>query len=489
MVDYQNRKVPIFTGINDAPIAPTSSSGGNISHLYDLFNTLIDLLQADITTIESAATVDYSSDILALQNADTNFQQLINTNTTNLATNSNSITQNTTSIGTINTSLGNLTTSTGNIQASLGAAEQRLDDVEADIETLFNDLRVQVQPLASGTTIYVDLDNGSDTNDGLTSSTPFLTLERLYEVLFAADIPNLLTINIKGLVQQTLNFEFLTTSIREKGKENRAKVRITTTTLGDLIFFHNDVLVRTNPLFPIFIEFVNCNFLAQDASLNIINDRSFFKFSPPCNFDPTAINTESILYFENTEVDFQTFGSDLIFNNGVGASLECAIKLVNARGKFEKCTINNIGTFVIADDRSFVVNDFNSNEVTNVTTQYDLRNNSFLRSNRYAIFGAPDILLDGTSTINNFILFDKLLVNPSLTGSLILIYNSPKDYYVRFTGWSGVNSGLTYELYSDTDTLTSQNNKLAKGRSLAVSFAGTTSIDYITMGFQLHDFV
>ncbi len=52
MVDYSNKKVPIFSGINDQPIAPTANSGGNISHLYDLYNQVLDILTTDITNIE-----------------------------------------------------------------------------------------------------------------------------------------------------------------------------------------------------------------------------------------------------------------------------------------------------------------------------------------------------------------------------------------------------------------------------------------------------
>ena len=489
MVDYQNRKVEIFTGINDAVIPPSSTSGGNISHLYNLFNSLIDLLEGDISTLESSAQIDYSSDITALQNADVNLQQSIDTNANGVAANLNTLSQNSTSIGTINTTLGTLTTSTGSIQTSLGALQQRVDDAEADIETLFNDLGVVVQPLASGTTIYVDLDNGSDTNDGLTSQTPFLTLSRLYDLIFSTDIPELLIINIKGLIQETLNFQFLTTTVQAKGKENRAKIVITTTTLGDLIFFHNDILVKTNQFYPMIIEFVNCNFLAADGSLNIINDRSFFKFSPPCNFDPTAVNSESIFYFENTDVEFNTFGSDLIFNNSVGASLECAIKLVKSQGKFEKCTVNNITTFVIAEETSFIINDFNSNDLTNVSVMYNLKTNSFLRTNRYGIFNDGSIILDGSSTINNFVKYDKTLINPSLVNTTKLLNNARKDYYINFTGVSGFYSGLSYDLRVDSTPIASNNYKLDKGSDLNISFSGTTSIESITITLELHDFV
>ncbi len=489
MADYQSRKVEIFSNINDIPVAPTSSTGGNISHLYNLYNSLIDLLETDINTLQSTSVTDYSTDISNLQTDVGNLQSSVSSNTNNISTNINNITTNLNSIGTLTSNVNTLTTSNNNIQATLGTIQTRLDNAEADINILFNDLGQQVTPLISGTTLYLDLDNGSDTNDGLTDTTPFLTLNKLYSILLGSDLPQILTINIKGTVTEKLNFEFLTTSIKAKGKENRAKIIITTTNVGDLIFNQSGILIQTNSFFPLFIEFINCNFIANGNSLNIINDRSFFKFSPTCNFDTTASNIDSIFYFENTEVEFLTFGSDLIFSNTNGANLDCAVKLVRAIGKFEKCTINEINTFVIAQDDCLVINSLNSHAVTNVTTQYDLRSNSRIITNRYSIFSEPGIILDGTSNLNNYVVFDKGFSNPPLNGKLLIISNAKKDYYVRFAGWSGFASGLTYESYADNNTLSSQNGKLNKGQDLSIDFNGTNSIDYVLFQIELHDYV
>ena len=489
MADYQSRKVEIFSNINDIPVAPTSSTGGNISHLYNLYNSLIDLLETDINTLQSTSVTDYSTDISNLQTDVGNLQSSVSSNTNNISTNINNITTNLNSIGTLTSNVNTLTTSNNNIQATLGTIQTRLDNAEADINILFNDLGQQVTPLISGTTLYLDLDNGSDTNDGLTDTTPFLTLNKLYSILLGSDLPQILTINIKGTVTEKLNFEFLTTSIKAKGKQNRAKIIITTTNVGDLIFNQSGILIQTNLFFPLFIEFINCNFIANGNSLNIINDRSFFKFSPTCNFDTTASNIDSIFYFENTEVEFLTFGSDLIFSNTNGANLDCAVKLVRAIGKFEKCTINEINTFVIAQDDCLVINSLNSHAVTNVTTQYDLRSNSRIITNRYSIFSEPGIILDGTSNLNNYVVFDKGFSNPPLNGKLLIISNAKKDYYVRFAGWSGFASGLTYESYADNNTLSSQNGKLNKGQDLSIDFNGTNSIDYVLFQIELHDYV
>ncbi len=143
----------------------------------------------------------------------------------------------------------------------------------------------------------------------------------------------------------------------------------------------------------------------------------------------------------------------------------------------------------MADEKSFVVNDFNSNVVTNVTTQYDLKNNSSIRTNRYSILDEPGIIIDGTSTINNFVLFHKTLINPSLVNTTKLINNARKDYYVRFTGVSGFFSGLNYQLLVNSDPIANVNYKLSKGDDLNVSFSGSTSVESILITLELHDFV
>jgi hypothetical protein len=54
MTDYSLYKVPIFQGINDVPIAPTATKGGNISHFYSLYNQLID----DLLSTSNSATLE-----------------------------------------------------------------------------------------------------------------------------------------------------------------------------------------------------------------------------------------------------------------------------------------------------------------------------------------------------------------------------------------------------------------------------------------------
>ena len=47
MADYQASKVLIYSGINDIPIAPSSTSGGKISHFYNLYNQFIPIKQLE----------------------------------------------------------------------------------------------------------------------------------------------------------------------------------------------------------------------------------------------------------------------------------------------------------------------------------------------------------------------------------------------------------------------------------------------------------
>ena len=59
MADFQAKKIPIFSDVNDVPIAPTANSGGNISHFYDLYNQLVDDLEENINDLENnIATID-----------------------------------------------------------------------------------------------------------------------------------------------------------------------------------------------------------------------------------------------------------------------------------------------------------------------------------------------------------------------------------------------------------------------------------------------
>jgi hypothetical protein len=84
MTDLTNKKVPIFTGINDTPIAPTSSSGGNISHFYGLYNGLIDEVEGAIganTTNLSALTNYVYDDLLEqINNSSNTSSELTNIN-------------------------------------------------------------------------------------------------------------------------------------------------------------------------------------------------------------------------------------------------------------------------------------------------------------------------------------------------------------------------------------------------------------------------
>ncbi len=124
MADYQSNKVEIFPNINDIPVAPTSSTGGNISHLYNLYNSLIDLLETDINTLQNTSVTDYSTDITTLQTDVGNLQTSVSSNTNNISTNANGIATNLNSIGTLNTNVSSLQTSINSNIANISSIDK-----------------------------------------------------------------------------------------------------------------------------------------------------------------------------------------------------------------------------------------------------------------------------------------------------------------------------------------------------------------------------
>lgn len=52
MADLQSLKVPVFAGINDTPIEPSTAQAGNGSHLVNKFNLLVDNAESEITNLQ-----------------------------------------------------------------------------------------------------------------------------------------------------------------------------------------------------------------------------------------------------------------------------------------------------------------------------------------------------------------------------------------------------------------------------------------------------
>lgn len=482
MVDYQSSKVPIFTGINDAPILPTATTGGNISHFYNLFNTLVDLLEADITVIETAANVDYSTDITALQNS-------ISTLQTDTTANSNSLTTNGVLINTNATDIDNLETSVGDLQTNITNLDTRVTDTETNITTLTSSLGGVTETFANNTIIYLDLNAGNDSNDGLTNTTPILTISKLKSILESKFLPNELEIKVTGTIAETLDFSRLTYLLDKTIDNAYPTLKIST---GDTVNFkieHDRQLLISNNSFPLKIIFTECDFKATGAPIFLIGCNSKIIFLPPCNFDSDATNNQSIFYFQEVETFFSTFGNDLIFNNSNAASLECAIRVNDGTIKTERVTVNDIDTFVILEDGSFGENTINSMVLTNVTTTFDLRKNSFLRSDRYNSFAEPTVILDGSSSVNNMQEFSKTLINPPLNQNIKLINNARRDYHIKTKGYSGFFTDLVVNYSVDSGDLATQGYKISKGEDLIVSFAGSTEVQNIVLGLELYDYV
>ncbi len=52
MADFQDNKITIHPGINDIPIAPTETTGSNISHVHDKHNKLVDKIEATVSGLQ-----------------------------------------------------------------------------------------------------------------------------------------------------------------------------------------------------------------------------------------------------------------------------------------------------------------------------------------------------------------------------------------------------------------------------------------------------
>lgn len=58
MFDFDDLKIPIYTGINDAPVAPTSTTPGNGSHLILLHNNFVDEVESGLNALSVALPTD-----------------------------------------------------------------------------------------------------------------------------------------------------------------------------------------------------------------------------------------------------------------------------------------------------------------------------------------------------------------------------------------------------------------------------------------------
>lgn len=59
MFEFDDLKIPIYTGINDAPVAPTSTTPGNGSHLIELHNTFVEEVQDGLNAHDVLLSTDF----------------------------------------------------------------------------------------------------------------------------------------------------------------------------------------------------------------------------------------------------------------------------------------------------------------------------------------------------------------------------------------------------------------------------------------------
>jgi len=60
--DLSNKKVSVFSGINDVPVAPTSTSPGNGSHIINQYNGLVDAVEVILNSISPASHTHWHID-------------------------------------------------------------------------------------------------------------------------------------------------------------------------------------------------------------------------------------------------------------------------------------------------------------------------------------------------------------------------------------------------------------------------------------------
>jgi hypothetical protein len=157
MVDFTPVKIEIYEGINDTPVAPNNTKGGNISHFYNRYNQLIDLivqlgnellnqippetetritaLETQVSSLDDYVNLEITADVTNIYNSINSTIALVN------STQQDTLTQAQTSlaeaVSTINNTIAQLPTYEGEIstlQVFLNDLETRVAALEGTVE-------------------------------------------------------------------------------------------------------------------------------------------------------------------------------------------------------------------------------------------------------------------------------------------------------------------------------------------------------------------
>jgi len=72
--DFSSFKVPVFTGINNQPVAPTAIKAGNGAHLIDLFNQFVDEMELVINSLDSSVNSNIEQPWTVLDSSNNYYQ-------------------------------------------------------------------------------------------------------------------------------------------------------------------------------------------------------------------------------------------------------------------------------------------------------------------------------------------------------------------------------------------------------------------------------
>ncbi len=158
MEGFEDLKISIFQGINDIPIAPTATTGSNISHMHKQFNDLINSVISGNESLQD--TISYNYDY---------FYDYCSSNKGFINANSTTISNNRTYHDGV----------TGNIQTNLAEVTVRVDNLETALlpQSIYEFFNVSLSPdgnnnykyditiPATGKLLYILLDNTFDGND------------------------------------------------------------------------------------------------------------------------------------------------------------------------------------------------------------------------------------------------------------------------------------------------------------------------------------
>lgn len=207
MVDFAPVKIEIYEGINDAPVAPNNTKGGNISHFYNRYNQLIDLivqlrdellnqippetearitaLETQVSSLDDYVNLELTADVTNIYNSINSTIALVN------STQQDTLTQAQTSlteaVNTINDTIAQLPTYEGEIST----LQVFLDDLQARVSALEGTVEpppIEYTPMTDY--VLIDLEITSDglhyqfTDTGTISSILVSGATNAYDIYF-----------------------------------------------------------------------------------------------------------------------------------------------------------------------------------------------------------------------------------------------------------------------------------------------------------------